>query len=130
MKTFIVEDSPVILDSLIATLEELTPISVVGTAADEASALAWLRQPANSPDLMIVDIFLKAGSGLGVLRAAQAMGLSGKCVVLTNCATPDMREACGKLGADRVFDKSNQFEELLAYCTNDDGLGTGAGALR
>ena len=38
IKTYIVEDSPVIRENLIATLEELVPIQLVGTAEDEASA--------------------------------------------------------------------------------------------
>jgi DNA-binding NarL/FixJ family response regulator len=37
-------------------------------------------------------------------------------VVLTNFATPDMRRRCLQLGADRVFDKSAELEELLIYC--------------
>ena len=121
MKTYIVEDSPVILKNLVVALEELAPVQVVGTAADEASALAWLRDPANCADLVIIDIFLKSGSGLGVLRAMQSAGLPSKRVVLTNYATADMRKACLQLGADRVFDKSGEVEELLAYCARVDG---------
>ena len=37
---FIVEDIAVILDSLIAMLEEMVPVKVVGTADDEATAVA------------------------------------------------------------------------------------------
>ena len=116
MKTFIVEDSPLILKKLISTLEELAPVQVVGSAADEATAVAWLADEGNHCDLVIIDIFLKAGTGLGVLRAASKLGVKSKRVVLTNCATPDMREASRALGADRVFDKSSQVEELLTYC--------------
>jgi DNA-binding NarL/FixJ family response regulator len=130
VKTYIVEDSPVILKNLVVALEELAPVQVVGTAADEASALVWLNDPANAADLVIIDIFLKSGSGLGVLRAMQSAGLRGKRVVLTNYATADMRAACLQLGADRVFDKSGEVEELLAYCTRiEDGGSTGPGAL-
>ena len=49
------------------------PVEVVGTAEDEATAVQWLAQPSNHADLLIVDIFLKGGSGLGVLRAASAL---------------------------------------------------------
>jgi DNA-binding NarL/FixJ family response regulator len=130
LKTYIVEDSPVILHNLVVALEELAPVQVVGTAADERSALAWLADPANAPDLVIIDIFLKSGSGLGVLRAMQAAGHDSKRVVLTNYATSDMRQACMKLGADRVFDKSGEVEELLAYCARlDAGGSTGPGEL-
>jgi hypothetical protein len=37
-------------------------------------------------------------------------------VVLTNYATHDMRQTCRSLGADRVFDKSSEVDELIAYC--------------
>lgn len=116
LKTFIVEDSPLIRESLIATLEELVAVKVVGTAEDEATAVLWLTVPANEADLVIVDIFLKGGSGMGVLRSARAMEHARKLVVLSNYATADVRRKCLQLGADRVFDKSNEIDALIAYC--------------
>ena len=123
LKTFIVEDSALILRNLVETLEELSPVKVVGSAADEASAVVWLSTAGNHCDMLIIDVFLKAGTGLGVLRAAQALGVTSKRVVLTNYATKDLRAACHALGADRVFDKSSEIEELLEYC---EGLNDGA----
>jgi DNA-binding NarL/FixJ family response regulator len=117
VNTFIVEDSPIILDNLVATLEELSPVKVVGSAADESSAVRWLSDPGHRVDLVIIDIFLKAGSGLGVLRQVAQAGQGSRRVVLTNYATPDMRAKCTALGAHRVFDKSNELDELIAYCT-------------
>ena len=116
VKTYIVEDSQLIRENLIATLEELGPVEVVGTAEDEASAVQWLSAPGNRFDLVIVDIFLKGGSGLGVLRAAHALEQQHKLVVLTNYATLDMRRRCLELGADRVFDKSHEIDALILYC--------------
>ncbi len=123
-KTYIVEDSQVIRENLIATLEELGPIKVVGTAEGESSAVEWFSQPANEFDLMIVDIFLKEGSGLGVLRAANALPVRHKLVVLSNYATQDMRRKCLELGADAVFDKSTEIDGLISYCSQ---LGGGGG---
>ena len=114
LTAFIVEDSPVIRENLVAALEEMAPIQVVGTADDEASALRWLDQ--NACDLAIVDIFLKSGSGLGVLKTASLSDRPIKLVVLSNYATPDMRRKCLELGADRVFDKSNEIDALILYC--------------
>jgi DNA-binding NarL/FixJ family response regulator len=116
LQTFIVEDSPVILENLVATLEELVDVEVLGTADDEAGALAGWRQHEARLDLVIVDIFLKSGSGLGLLAEASRQGLKGRRVVLTNYATPDIRRRCTALGADRVFDKSSDLEDLFAYC--------------
>ncbi|MFO1336889.1 MAG: response regulator transcription factor [Burkholderiaceae bacterium] len=112
---FLVEDNPVIRQNLVATLEEMLVVRMVGTAEDEASAVDWLRGDAHC-DLMIIDIFLKSGTGLEVLRRARLWRPEAKLVVLTNYATPDMRRRCLQLGADRVFDKSAELEELLAYC--------------
>jgi len=132
VKTFIVEDNPLILAKLVSTLQELTPVEVVGSAADEAHALAWLEEPTHDCELLIVDIFLKAGSGLGVLRRTAQRG-PGRRVVLTNYATPDIRKTCRELGADRVFDKSSELEELIAYCEHlaqgGGGASGAAGAL-
>jgi DNA-binding NarL/FixJ family response regulator len=116
LKTFIVEDSPVIRENLIATLEELVPVEVVGTAEDETTAVQWLTRPSNQFDLVIVDIFLKGGSGLGVLRAGARLAQPCKLVVLSNYATSDMRRKCLELGAHRVFDKSNEIDALILYC--------------
>ena len=115
LRAFIVEDSPVIRENLVAALEEMAPIRVVGTAEDESTAIAWLQSD-NPCDLVVVDIFLKSGSGLGVLKAVSASAPSLKLVVLSNYATPDMRRKCLELGADRVFDKSNEIDALILYC--------------
>ena len=115
LNAFIVEDSPVIRENLIAALEELAPVKVVGTAEDESTAVSWLGGD-RSCDLVIIDIFLKRGSGLGVLRAASEMNKPMSLVVLSNYATPDMRRKCLELGASRVFDKSNEIDALILYC--------------
>jgi len=116
LNTYIVEDSPLIRENLIATLEELVPVRVVGTAEDESTAVQWLGQASHAVDLVIVDLFLKAGSGLGVLRAAQSLPQRYRLVVLSNYATPDMRRTCLELGADQVFDKSTEIDALIDYC--------------
>jgi len=117
LRTYIVEDSPVIRENLIATLEEMAPLEVVGTAEDESTAKRWLGRPDNACDLVIIDIFLKRGSGLGVLQAVRGATTARKLVVLSNYATPDMRRKCLELGADKVFDKSNEIDGLINYCT-------------
>ena len=126
LRTFIVEDNPVILNNLIATLEELSDVRVVGSVGSEREAVSELQQREGQVDLVIVDVFLTSGSGLGVLRSTQEMKLPASRVVLSNYATPDMRRRCLDLGADRVFDKSSELEELIAYC--DDKAAESCGA--
>jgi len=127
LKTFLVEDSPLIQQSLVATLEELSPVQVVGMAEDEWQAVQWLSQPPlQDRHLVIVDIFLKRGSGLGVLRAAQRAATPHTLVVLSNYATKDMRATCLALGAQRVFDKSTEIEALIQFCAELAGNGADA----
>lgn len=125
VKTFIVEDSSVVRENLIAALEENAPIEVIGVAEDETSAIAWLLGNDHVCDLVIVDIFLRAGTGLGVLKGIGDLAHSTKRVVLSNHATPDIRIKCIELGADEVFDKSNELEQMLYYCNrlgSEEGL--------
>ena len=115
LRTFIVEDSAVMRESLTGTLEELAEVDVVATANSEGSALAWLAEN-NSSELLLVDVFLQSGSGLSVLGASVQLGRPRWRVVVTNYATPEMRTQCLKLGADCVFDKSHDIDSLVSYC--------------
>jgi len=115
LDVYVVEDNVIVLESLIAALEELAPVQVVGTAADERVAVEWLGAGERC-DLMIVDIFLRSGSGLGVIAAARRKRPEAALVVLSNYATDEMRARCLASGADRVFDKSRDIDQLVAYC--------------
>ena len=122
LKTYIVEDNPTIRENLIGTLEELACVIAVGSADTENDGKTWLNNNREKWDLAIVDLFLKQGSGLGVLAACRDRSLTQKVVVLSNYATADIRERCAQLGVDAVFDKSNEIDALVAYCLQQKGL--------
>ena len=115
-RTYFVEDSPTLRENLIATLEELGGPTSVGFAETEQEASQWLTEHAAQWDLAIVDVFLKRGSGLGVLQACRARGPGQKLVVFTSYATPAMRRRCQELGVDAVFDKSIEVDGLIDFC--------------
>lgn len=110
----LVEDSPSIRDSLIATLKELTTIHISGVAESPEQAMRLARS--NDWNLMILDMFLKDGSGLSVLDALRDRLTSQRIVVLTNYATPDIRNRCALLGSNAVFDKSTELDDFFEYC--------------
>lgn len=116
LKTYIVEDNATIRDNLMATLEELAGVDAVGTAEAENEGKAWLTENSASWDVAIVDLFLKQGSGLGVLEACRNRKAHQKVIVLSNYATTDIRKRCAQLGVDAVFDKSNEIDALIDYC--------------
>ncbi len=116
LNIFVIEDSPLLREQLIETLEDLDGIRVVGTAEDETNAISGLETSA--PDLAIVDLELKSGSGIGVLRALRSNPARfGKltAVVLTTHSHPSVRNTCVQLGASAFFDKAMQMDELIAY---------------
>ncbi|WP_341916728.1 response regulator [Polaromonas sp. YR568] len=114
--TYLVEDNQTILDNLIETLEEIASVVVVGHAATESEARRWLSLHEGQWQLAVVDMFLREGSGLGVLEGCRQREPHQKVVVLTNFATTDIRQRSIALGADAVFDKSNELDEFFAYC--------------
>jgi two-component system OmpR family response regulator len=116
LKTYIVEDNLTIRENLVGTLEELTCIVAVGYADAESEARRWLIENVDGWELAIVDLFLKQGSGLGVLQECLGRRPDQKMVVLSNYATADIRKRCMQLGADAVFDKSNEIDALIDFC--------------
>jgi len=116
LRTYIVEDNATIRENLVGTLEELTCIETIGHAETESEARAWFDGHRDDWELAIVDLFLKQGSGLGVLQACRDRQPHQKVVVLSNYATPDIRKRCAQFGVDAVFDKSNEIDALVDYC--------------
>jgi len=116
LRTYIVEDNATIRENLVETLEELASVASLGWSETERDAQAWLAGHRSQWDLLIVDLFLKQGSGLGVLEACHDRDRNQRVVVLSNYATSDMRKRCAELGADAVFDKSNEIDALVDYC--------------
>lgn len=114
--TYLVEDNKIIRDNLIDTLEEIAHVKVVAHAVTQTEASRWLDLHDGTWHLAIVDLFLKEGSGLGVLAGCRLREPYQKVVVLTNYATPEIRRRAAELGADAVFDKTTELDELFAYC--------------
>ena len=104
--TYLVEDNPIVLTSLMEALSELVHLDITAYSASQSEASHWLRKHNGDWHLAIVDLFLKQGTGLGVLAACRDRAPHQKVVILTNYATPEIRARSVALGADAVFDKS------------------------
>ena len=114
--TYLVEDNLTVLDNLVETLKEIADVKIAAHAATQAEAVRWLEMHDGQWHLAIVDLFLKQGSGLGVLAGCRNRASHQKIIVLSNYATPEIRERATALGADAIFDKSTELDELIAYC--------------
>ncbi|MFM9926404.1 response regulator [Variovorax sp. H27-G14] len=114
--TILVEDSQRIRDNLIPALVELAECNVVAVAESPLEAEQVLDAHQDAWQLAVVDLFLKDGSGLSVLRHCQARRANQHVLVLTNYPTAEIRARCLALGADGVFDKSTQLDDFFAEC--------------
>jgi two-component system OmpR family response regulator len=116
LKAYIVEDNALIRDNLVETLTEVLGIETVGHASTENGACHWLSQHPQGWDVLILDLFLLQGTGLGVLQRCGEHSASQRVVVLSNYATDEVRQRCLACGADAVFDKSTEIDQFLTYC--------------
>jgi DNA-binding NarL/FixJ family response regulator len=116
--TVLVEDSGKIREVLIPSMEELGNMQVVAIAETVDEALAAFALHAGTWQVAVVDLFLREGSGLDVLRACETRGPGQRVVVLTNYATAEIRRRCLALGANAVFDKSTELDAFFDLCAS------------
>lgn len=111
MRILLVEDSLHLRARLKRSLLAIEGCEIVGEATDAVGAVELAC--AFTPDLMVLDIHLRAGTGLQVLERLRARGLHPTVVVLTNCIEKPYLDAAHRLGADYFFRKSSEFEEAV-----------------
>lgn len=122
LRVFLIEDSLLLQELLGGLLSEIEGVEYCGCAVGEGEALQRLAE--TPVDLVIIDIELRQGSGIGVLGMLQMdAGLYGnpRKAVLTNYAHATMRQRCERLGMDAFFDKSLQVNQLIDY-VNDAAM--------
>ncbi|MGH8673216.1 MAG: response regulator [Burkholderiales bacterium] len=111
LRVLLVEDSPVIRESVVELIEASGRARVTYATDSEPVAIGELK--ANPYDLVIVDLRLREGSGFGVLRALQQFQPDTLTVVLTNYTSTPIRKRCAELGVKWFFDKSSEFEQIV-----------------
>ena len=116
LNVVIVEDNLTLCESLVATLEELAEVRVIATSGIEAGALAWLQEHPHDWQVLIVDLFLRSGSGLHLIEQLEPRRPDQKIVVFSNYVNATVRKRFAQLGADAVFDKSTELDALVDYC--------------
>lgn len=94
-------------DLLIDLFSSIGNYQVVGTASTEAEANLWIAEFADKWDLLIVDLILAEGSGLGVVPRARGLRPDGVVVVLSAFATPGIEKHLRAHGVQAVFDKAD-----------------------
>ncbi|HED06690.1 MAG TPA: response regulator transcription factor [Ignavibacteria bacterium] len=110
MNLLIIEDSPLIVERIQNIVSKFNEISVIGsvdTVKEAEEKILGMK-----PDVIILDIHLQDGSGLGLQYLISSKGLDIKTVILTNYSSPILQEKSFEMGAKYFLDKSNDFEKL------------------
>lgn len=112
LKVYLVEDSPVLRDRVIESLEDTGNSRVVGSAETEEDAVNGIA--ASTPDAVVLDIQLRKGNGLNVLRRLRSLKLDVRplVIVLTNYNIPAFRNRALSAGSDFFFDKATEFHRV------------------
>jgi CheY-like chemotaxis protein len=117
LRILLVEDSPLLRGRLENMLSQHAAFKVTGLAAAEAEAVEKLDTVPY--DAIVVDVELRPGSGIGVIRQARARNKEAKdgghvwIIVLTNYDLPTVRERCMQAGADHFLDKMREIDQLI-----------------
>lgn len=107
IRVFIVEDLPAMRQLLIELFASIGNYQVVGTASTEAEANLWIDESPSKWDLLIVDLILAEGSGLGVVPRARMRHPKCDVVVLSAFASPGIEKHLLANGVRAVFDKAD-----------------------
>ncbi|MEX6506605.1 response regulator [Jiella sp. M17.18] len=110
MKILIVDDHTVVRDG-IRRLVEALPVTEIGEAESPSTALAAFRKL--RPDVTVLDINLKNGSGLDVLRRLRADDPKARIVVFSMYSDIVYAASARRDGALGYVSKSAPSDELL-----------------
>lgn len=110
MRVYVVEDSPIVRERLLEMLTEIEGVDVVGSADNAADAVTDILHLL--PDVAVLDIKLKGGSGIAVLEQVHRQAPGVATIMLTNFASAEHRQRCLGAGANYFFDKTDEFENV------------------
>ncbi|HVF63050.1 MAG TPA: response regulator transcription factor [Casimicrobiaceae bacterium] len=111
LKVFLVEDSPILVRLIGELLTAEPGIEVVGKADTTKGAIELIRD--SKPDVVVLDLHLREGTGLDVLRQLRQVGPPPVAIVLTNHSAEPYRKAALAGGANHFFDKSTEIPLML-----------------
>ncbi len=112
IRLILADDHPIVLHGLEQLFARTPDFQVVATCKSGDEALAAVRT--HPADVLVLDLRMPGMSGLGVLRALAAEGLTIKTVLLTAAVQDDQITNAVQLGVLGVVLKESPPEDLFA----------------
>lgn len=107
LRVFLVEDSVLIRARIRAELATIPGLRTIGHAETAGEAITDIL--ASHPDVVLLDMRLREGTGMDVLRALHASAPEIDVYLCSSYAAEPYRSMALRLGARDVFDKSTEF---------------------
>lgn len=111
-RVLVVEAHPITARGLSEALEDGNGFTVVATAGTEAGAIRAAQE--HRPDVAIVDLTLKRGTGLGLIRSLSAEHPNIRILVFTIHDETLYAERAMRAGAHGYLNKSASADELIS----------------
>jgi two-component system OmpR family response regulator len=116
LRVFLVEDSQVMREHLTEVLLNEADVDMVGMAETEHDAKVWLESHPDQWDVALVDLYLKEGTGAGVVTHCKRRRPNQTLLVMTGQDQKPLLHQCKLMGADAVYSKATELDDMLAYC--------------
>jgi DNA-binding NarL/FixJ family response regulator len=110
-RLFIVDDHPVVRHGLAQLISAEPDLEICGEAGGESEAIRGIAE--RRPDLVLVDISLSQGSGLGLLRQLRAADEKAKLLVVSMHDEMVLAEKCLQAGALGYVNKAEATDRLV-----------------
>lgn len=112
MRIIIAEDSIPFREELKEILQEIPQTKIVAETENELETVEQVTE--HQPNILILDIQLKSGTGVNVLKALRKdMKLPESTIVLTNYSDEQYKSVCLKEGATFFYDKTLEIQEAI-----------------
>jgi DNA-binding NarL/FixJ family response regulator len=109
-KLLIVEDSPLIIKSIMELLEDVEGITSIESCGTYAEAISLLST--YNPAVVLLDINMPDKNGIVLLKYIKTFYPEITVIMVTNQNEDFYKNICLEIGAHYFLDKSNDFETL------------------
>ena len=110
-RVFLVDDHPIVREGLAKLIANEPDLDVCGEADDVSSALRAFGE--SKPDVLVVDLALKTGSGIDLIKSVRAEHSALPVLVLTMHEEPFYVERTLRAGANGYVTKHEPGENVL-----------------
>jgi len=110
MKVFIVDDSELLRERVIGLISDVENTQIVGQMETMYGSVDWIRK--TQPEVLILDIHLKDGNGIEILKRIKKDPDAPTVIILTNYPYPQYRDKCEEAGAEYFLHKATEFDKL------------------